>query len=143
MSERGRGRIGDRGRGRTGRGNGRGETSNPERALTPFPAAPAAPVNVVNQFQSLGTIPIPKPYSSALASQPKPFDPLDGPIKPSQPFDICPGAPFPIPIRNFPIQKSTTYYVPTPDPISLFSIEPNMTHKKDPVKLAEQFFPPG
>ena len=124
MSERGRGRTSDRGRGRTGRGNGRGESSNPERALTPFPTTPVTPVNVVNQFQCLGTIPIPKPYSAAFASQPKPFDPLDGPVKPSQPFDICPGAPIPIPIRNFPIQKSTTYYVPTPDPVNYFPLSP-------------------
>ena len=80
MSERGRGRNGDRGRGRTSQRGGRGESSNPEKALTPFPAAPAAPVNVVNRFQSLGSIPIPIPYSTALANQPKPFDPLDGPI---------------------------------------------------------------
>ena len=142
MSERARGRTCDRGRGRTGRGNGRGESSNPERALTPFPAIPATPVNVVNQFQCLGTIPTSMPYSSALASQPKPFDPLDGPIKLSKPFDICPQA-LAILIRNFPIQKSTTDYVPTPDPDNLFFVEPNMTNKKDPVKLAEQFFPPG
>ena len=53
-------------------------------------AAPAAPVNVVNRFQSLGPISTPKPYSSSLASQPKPIDPLDhcGPSNIAIPYPI-------------------------------------------------------
>ena len=93
MSESGRGRTGGRGNGR-----GRGSTSNREKGIVPFPAAPAAPVNVVNRFQSLGQIPTPKTYNSALASQSRVTDPFDphGPsnvVSPNNPggtpFDIC------------------------------------------------------
>ena len=119
--------------------------------MIPFPAAPAAPVNVVNRFQSLGPIPTQKPYSLALDSKPKQTNPLD-PYDPinvvglinlgGTSIDIC--LPEPRPIHtNYPIQKSYTEYVPKPDPDNLFFIEPHMTNKKDPVKLAAQFFPPG
>jgi len=160
MSDRGRGRSSTGGR---GNGRGRSNTSNPERGIVPFPAAPVAPVNQVKQYTSLGPIPVPKPYSSALASQPKPFDPLEGPrpiesipistdpeardiIGPNNPggkrFDLCPEKPNPIQ-TIYPLQKSTSEYVPKPNPVTLFYVEPNLKFKRDPVKLAAQYFPDG
>ena len=158
MSERGRGRTGGRGNGR-----GRSNTSNIEKGIVPFPAAPVAPVNQVKQYTSLGPIHVPKPYITALASQPIPFDPLNGPrpietipistdpeardiIGPANPggkiFDIC--LPQPSPIQtSYPLIKSTSEYVPKPDPVILFYVEPNLKFKNDPIKLAAQYFPSG
>ena len=160
MSERGRGRTDTCGR---GNGRGRGNTSNTEKGIVPFPTAQIAPVNQVKQFTSLGPIPVPKPYSSALASQPKPFDPLDLPrpvetipistdpdgndiMGPGNPggkrFDLCPIQPSAIQ-TIYPIQKSSADYVPKPDPVTLFHVEPNLKFKRDPIKLAAQYFPSG
>ena len=112
------------GDGRTGRGTGLGSG---RKGRIPLLALPTLAVNVVNRYQILGQVP--KPFNSVLASQPKVNDPLD----------ICGPEPQPIRVssnyRNYP--KSMTKL----HPVNLFCVEPHMTDKIDPVKLAMQFFP--
>lgn len=91
---------GEPGRGCTSHDNGRGTTGGRGRIpfpagttggtrRIPFPTLPAPPVDVVNRYQILG--PIPKPFNSILAIQPKVNDL----------FDICSPEPQPKNYRNY------------------------------------------
>ena len=87
---------------------------------------PASPLNIVNQFTSLGTIPKPN-YSSVLASTYDPYalTSVHQPIK-----------------TVFPRNPNASQYVKKQCVQNLFSVEPNRASITNPFRLATSYFPP-
>ena len=86
-----------------------------------------SPLEIVNQYTSLGTIPRPN-YSSILATS---FDPY-ALTTVNQPVKIV-----------YPKASNASQYVKKQSVQNLFSIEPNRASVTDPFSLATSYFPPG
>ena len=87
---------------------------------------PASPINTVNRFTILGTIPKPN-YSSVLASTYDPYV-LTNIHRPVQTI--------------FPRNPNASQYVKKRYVQNLFSVEPNRASITNPFKLATSYFPP-
>ena len=87
---------------------------------------PASPLNIVNRFTSLGTIPKPN-YSSVLAST---YDPYALPNV-HQPIQTV-----------FPRNPNASQYVKKQCVQNLCSVEPNRASITNPFRLATSYFPP-
>ena len=87
---------------------------------------PASPLNTVNRFTTLGTIPKPN-YSSVLASTYDPYA-LTNVHQPVQ--------------TVFPRNPNASQYVKKRYVQNLFSVEPNRASITNPFRLATSYFPP-
>ena len=87
---------------------------------------PASPINTVNRFTTLGTIPKPH-YSSILASTYDPYA-LTNIHRPVQTI--------------FPRNPNASQYVKKRYVQNLFSVEPNKASITNPFRLATSYFPP-
>ena len=87
---------------------------------------PASPINTVNRFTTLGTIPKPN-YSSILAAIYDPYA-LTHSHRPVQ--------------TVFPRNPNTSQYVKKRYVQNLFSVEPNRASISNPFRLASSYFPP-
>ena len=87
---------------------------------------PTSPINTVNRFTTLGTIPKPN-YSFILASTYDPYA-LTNSHRPVQTI--------------FPRNPNASQYVKKRYVQNLFSVEPNRASITNPFKLATSYFPP-
>ena len=104
----------------------RSNDKTPDNSNQIVKAQPASPINTVNRFTTLGTIPKTN-YSSVLASTYDPYTLVHSP----QPIQT-----------GFPRNPNASQYVKKRYVQNLFSVEPNRASITNPFRLATSYFPP-